>query len=85
MWATVGGVAMVTIILALAFRLAATKKKLGRSLERIQNLETGNSWLRAALGSHSAADPTLADLGGMYDTPADTVPAGQRDLSGSEQ
>jgi hypothetical protein len=80
MWATVGGVAMVTIILALAFRLAATKKKLGRSLERIQNLETGNSWLRAALGSQSAADPSLADLGGMYDSIADTVPAGQRDL-----
>jgi hypothetical protein len=80
MWATVGGVAMVTIILALAFRLAATKKKLGRSLERIQNLETGNSWLRAALGSQSAADPTLDDLSGMYDSIADTVPAGQRDL-----
>ena len=68
MWASgAGGIAAVAIILALAFRLAATKKKLGRALERIQNLETGNAWLRAAIGSHRAADPTLADLDGMYD------------------
>ena len=71
-WAGAGGIVAITIILALAFRLAATKKKLGRALERVQNLETGNSWLRAALGSHSRADPTLNQLDGMYDedTPA---------------
>ena len=74
-WAAgAGGIAMVTIILALAFRLAATKKKLGRALERTQNLETGNSWLRAALRMQSAADPTLSDLAGMHKAEAAPVP-----------
>ena len=68
MWiAGVGGIVLVTVTLALVFRLAATNKKLGRANERIRNLETGNSWLRAALGSQSSADPTLDQLDGMYD------------------
>ena len=83
MWlASAGGIVAVTVVLALAFRLGATKKKLGRALERIQNLETGNSWLRAALGSQSAADPELGDL--LFSKEADSGDTGQRDLQGRQ-
>jgi hypothetical protein len=67
-WASgAGAIVLITVILALAFRLSSRTKALGRALERIQNLETGNSWLRAAVRMQSDADPTLDDLDGMYD------------------
>jgi len=74
MWAAgAGGVALTAVALALIFKLASTNRKLGRANERIRNLETGNAWLRAALGSHRAADPTLDDLDGMFDEDADAA------------
>ena len=72
MWmAGAGAVVLITIILALAFRLSNRTKALGKALERIENLELGNDWLRAALGNQSSADASLDDLDGMHETEAD--------------
>jgi len=67
-WAAAGGtVVLIVIVLALAFNRTRLAKQVGEMGSEIDQLKEKIDAWRDAIESRVAADPSLADLAGMFD------------------
>jgi hypothetical protein len=74
MWLSLaGGIALVVVILTLAFDRSMLARELGEKEEECEHLKRNLSVAQDTIALRIAADPTLEQLDGMYEASTDVV------------